>query len=369
MTKIKNGKKSKYLNLILVAVVILVVIGVIILNGDIEVTWDAIIHADYSWIANALGVWFVFMLLDSAMMKVFFLQQGVHLRFHDAIVASLIGMFYSNITPAATGGQPMQVLSLKRKGVHPGVGSSCLAVKFFCWQTALLLVGTVLWVANPDAGLPGGMIPFVVLGYVLNGAAVVVVFLLVISPRAVTKLVNGVLRIGVFFHLVKDEASSRKKLEHSIEEFNASVDMIKNHPLRLLWLLGISVLQVVALMSITYCVYRAMGLVQGEYVNILTIQTLLYIAVSFFPLPGAAGAQELGFGGFFGGVFGEKTSAALLIWRFFTYYVMLLFGLGGTIEDSVYVMRRGKASNILEGIERNAENPEEGPEEEAPSQK
>ena len=332
----KKSKKSTIFNIVLITVVILAVILVIILNGDIEVTWNTLIHANLNWVLAAFGCWVGFVLLDAFFMQAFFIQQGIRIGYHHNIYVALIGMFYSNVTPAATGGQPMQVMSLKRRGVNPGISSTGVAVKFFCWQLALLMAGTALWIFNPDAlDLTGKPIAFIVLGYLLNGAAVAVVFLLALRPRAVTGLINFVLKAGSKLHLIKNPDATRQKMEHSIDEFNSSVDMIKNHPFQLIRLIMIEILQVVSLMSITYFVYRAVGLSEVDYLDILTIQTLLYITVSFFPLPGAAGAQEIGFSGFFKGVFGETCSAAMLIWRFFTYYIMILLGLVGVVEDSV----------------------------------
>jgi len=46
------------------------------------------------------------------------------------------------------------------------------------------------------------------------------------------------------------------------------------------------------------------------------------------PLPGAAGAQESGFCVFFRGIFPEDSlAAAMLCWRWFTYYLLMILGL------------------------------------------
>jgi uncharacterized protein (TIRG00374 family) len=97
----------------------------------------------------------------------------------------------------------------------------------------------------------------------------------------------------------------------------------------------LSCLQVLGLMSIAYCVYRALGLNAFSYPEILTLQFLLHIAASFTPLPGASGAQEGGFYIFFQHVFpAENLVGALLLWRFFTYYFTLIIGMIGIIADT-----------------------------------
>ena len=81
------------------------------------------------------------MVFEAMGLHVFFRQQKLKVPFRTSLLVSMIGMFYSSVTPAATGGQPMQVFSFKKRGVPTGLSSSGLAVKFFCYQTALLALG------------------------------------------------------------------------------------------------------------------------------------------------------------------------------------------------------------------------------------
>ena len=58
-----------------------------------------------------------------------------------------------------------------------------------------------------------------------------------------------------------------------------------------------------------------------------TVSFLLFVSASYTPLPGASGAQEGGFLIFFAGAFTQGTiGLALLVWRFFSYYLFLLVG-------------------------------------------
>ena len=60
---------------------------------------------------------------------------------------------------------------------------------------------------------------------------------------------------------------------------------------------------------------------------VLTLSLLLFVSASYTPLPGASGAQEGGFMRYFDGIFpGGTKGLALLIWRFFTYYLFLFVG-------------------------------------------
>ena len=53
-------------------------------------------------------------------------------KFHNALKTSMVGQFFSAVTPFATGGQPMQVYCMSKYGVEPGKGVSALTQKFCC---------------------------------------------------------------------------------------------------------------------------------------------------------------------------------------------------------------------------------------------
>ena len=70
----------------------------------------------------------------------------------------------------------------------------------------------------------------------------------------------------------------------------------------------------------------------GDFTSVnlfLTIITSAYVMLigSFVPIPGGSGGLEYGFIAFFGNfVSGGKLTAAMLIWRFITYYLGIIAG-------------------------------------------
>ena len=95
-------------------------------------------------------------------------------------------------------------------------------------------------------------------------------------------------------------------------------------------------LGMLALMMVPVCLYHALGLSGIAVIEIITVGVLLYISASYTPLPGASGAQEGGFALFFSGIFPDATLfVALLIWRFFTYYLTIIVGAVVTTVENV----------------------------------
>ena len=356
--------RSNLINALIIVCTLGLVLYLSARGGDLGDIWNTLCSADVRWIGAAVGSWLVFMTFEAMGLHVFFRQQGIRIRFRTSFLVALIGSFYSSVTPAATGGQPMQVFALKKRGVPAGISSSGLAVKFFTFQMALLSLGGALWLLHPgvvEVCFEQGKW-IVLTGFLLNGLSVAAVILLAINKNIVRAIITLAIKLGKALRLVKDVARTASRADAAMNDFHASVDMLTHHPFRLMKLYFLSCLQVLGLMSIVYCVYRALGLNTMHYLEVLTLQFLLYIAASFTPLPGASGAQEGGFYIFFQHVFpADKLVGALLLWRFFTYYFTMLVGMGGIVADSAWSMKHARELPGPEETERILEAEEQQP--------
>ena len=109
---------------------------------------------------------------------------------YGTLLTTLIGVFYSNVTPAATGGQPMQLVCLNKRQVPSGISASALTVKFFCFQAALLGLGAVMWALHPHLVQAhiGAERWLIYIGFAINALAVLGVLMLAINRRLVEKI-------------------------------------------------------------------------------------------------------------------------------------------------------------------------------------
>ncbi len=348
MKKPSKQTRSSLLNALVIIGTVLVVIWFALRDTDAEASLRAVLEAEPRWLLLGLGFWFASICMEALVNQCFFIWQRVRIRYLSTLHVTLLGMFYSNVTPAATGGQPMQVFAFKNRGVPVGVSSSSLAVKFFCFQFALLSGGAVLWLTQQPAvnACVGDAKWMIFAGFAINGLSVAVVLLLAINRNIVRAMIVFLLKLGQKLHLIRDLARSSSRADAALEDFSASVDMLVHHPLQILFLLILSWLQLTLLMSASYCVYRALHMQGHSPILLMTLQWLLFIAASFTPLPGASGAQEGGFYLFYESIFPRELQfPALLLWRAVTYYMALIIGLGSVVTESVRSIRRNRTLN------------------------
>ena len=61
-----------------------------------------------------------------------------------------VDVYKRQVTPFATGGQPMQVYCMSKYGVEPGKGVSALTQKFVVYQSTLVAYSAAALLLNQD---------------------------------------------------------------------------------------------------------------------------------------------------------------------------------------------------------------------------
>ncbi|HHT07556.1 MAG: lysylphosphatidylglycerol synthase transmembrane domain-containing protein [Christensenellales bacterium] len=351
MAKLSKEKRGMLLNIGFIVLTLLLMLYLVSKAGDPQLILTAFTTINPWWLAGAVGCFATHVLLEGLILRVFFYFQKVPITWGSCNLVGLIGMYYSSITPAATGGQPMQAFAFKKRGVPSGIGYSSLAVKFFCWQCALLLIGAALWILKGSYihMLLGRGVWLVALGFFFNSLMVSIVILLAINRNLVRAIIIFFVNLGYRLRLIKNRERTSSRLDAALTDFHSSVEILTKKPKQFLVLFMISMVQVTALMSVLYFIYRGFSLTSHSYVQVLAVQFLLYITASFTPLPGASGAQEGGFYLFFRNFFPDASLfAALLIWRFVTYYLFIIVGFFAVFIDQTLTLRRNRKKRLAE---------------------
>ncbi|MGN0778781.1 MAG: YbhN family protein [Aristaeellaceae bacterium] len=295
------------------------------------------------WIALCIAAYLAFITFDSLSLYYFLRCQGQPITFRYAMFVTVLGAYYSNITPGATGGQPMQVYYLTKRRVPIGVGTSALTVKLFCFQFMLAVLGTVLWVANGPfiQQQVGSHMWMLIVGYVYNCFTVLMVVFMALNKRLVRFIIRQVIRLCTWLRLCKHPAATRQKWEEVLCNFHDSIMLLVRRPTNLIAQLLLAAGQLLSLMLVICFVYSAFRLQGVSSCQLIALGVMLYTSAAYTPLPGASGAQEGVFALYFAQVFPDGIRLmALLLWRFFTYYISLIVGAVITVGHGIQSARQ-----------------------------
>ena len=322
-------KGRKWIGLLIIGAVLALSLVIIFQNNDPATILRTIAGLRPGWVLAAVGCWFGFLFVDALGYWCFYRQHGYPIALWYAVYVTLMGAFYSGITPGSSGGQPMQVYHLKKAGVPVGVGTSGLSVRFALGQLSSVLIVPAIWLLNRSfIRMQLQSLGWLVwLGWCIHLCAVLLIAAATFFRPQVQKLADGIIRLGAKLHLVADPAATGDKLKGVLDGYHTNMIQTVRRPGEMLWQLLLSTISVASLMMVAVCVYFAFGLTATPWWQMLAVAYLLYMSASYNPLPGASGAQEGGFLLFYRGIFPPgQISLAMLIWRFISYYLNLLAG-------------------------------------------
>ncbi len=253
------------------------------------------------------------------------------INFRRAIYVTLIGQYYSAITPFASGGQPIQVMIMKNKYDLSMVKGTTITVKKFVMYhivVTLFSLGMYFYSFDRIHAMYSPAINILIgIGLIVNFMIAVGLLMLSYTDIYIKKILHMALKLAHKVRLFKKTTSEEVNLH--LDEYVKNLHEIKNNKKTMFSLFFLTFISLLLFFSVTYFVYLALGQSGAHYLDLISVQILVYMVASFVPTPGNAGASEGGFYVILQPFFNAKLLPyAVLIWRIITYYgVMLLSGL------------------------------------------
>lgn len=341
-----NQNLKKSLSFLFIVLSVTAVVCIAFGNQELQDAWDAVRRLDLLYVLGLLCCWAVYAGGDGLGIWFCLRRQGYTLSAGQIIRITLNGFFYSNITPGASGGQPMQVSSMNKAGVPVGNGTTAVTIRLICNQFMVSVLTLGFLIANRSFVYRQleGAIWFVRVGWVINSAVVPLVLLAAFKQAWLRKLAGGLISLLSKIRLVKDPDAARRTTEEVLDTYRGAMKALLRSPGQIILQCLCSAASLFALNGTIVFVYRAFGMSGTPWYHLLTLAFALFVSASYTPLPGAAGAQEGGFLYYYRGIFtGGTVGLALLTWRFFTYYLFIFVGLANLLVDKL--LKRGKAQN------------------------
>ena len=366
-----NQKVKRILSALIIVASIVLVGFIAFGNSDIGNTWHSFARMDIKWLTALFLCWVAYWFFEACGVWSYLRSKGYGIHLGRVIGVSLIGFYYSNITPSAAGGQPMQVSSLRKAGIPVAYGTTAVTIRFISNQLMICLISLVLFIANRSFayGQLEGAMWVVRIGWTINFLAVPLVLLAAFKRNWIQALAGRLIALLAKIRLVRDRQATTAKVTEILDSYHEAMISLIHSPGQILLQMLYSTLSLLGLTGSIVFAYYAFGLRGMPWYRILTISTLLFVSASYTPLPGASGAQEGGFMLYFKGIFTDGTiGAALLVWRFFTYYLFLIVGVGTVINDKLLVRRetRRKQKQAEQvSLDQDTEGNGEGSEEQA----
>ena len=319
----KKNRKIIF-NLIFFIVLIILTFSILLKDQNILEIFTLMLDANKAYILIAIVCMMLYLALEGVNLKrTLDISSNQKIKFRSAFKYALIGFFFSAITPAASGGQPMQILYMHRDKLPVSSSTLALLMNLCSFQVitiSMALVSLIFYRSYLD----GVMTAMFIIGILLNSTALALLLIGIFSerlPKWFAKVTVKLLRKLK----VKNIEQKEEKIMNELTKYHGSSKYIKEHKKIIYKILITTLVQIIIYNTIPYWVYRSLGFNEASIIQMIALQSILYATVSGIPLPGAVGVSESGFLSIFKTIFINGTiSGAMLINRGISFYLYVI---------------------------------------------
>lgn len=338
-------KKSykKLANALFLILIFILTVWSVFHGENLSQIWDCLQTANPWLVLPAVLCVVLFIIGESVVILYLLRTLGTAVRFSHCCLYSFIGFFYSCITPSASGGQPMQVVAMRRDNISVPVSTVVLAIVTITYKLVLVVVGAAVVILRPSSVMDrlGSAEPLIWLGMALNVGCIALLLLLVFHPDLVRRLAEKALALVQRIRPLKRPEKVYAKLDRMASQYAGTAEYYRTHKRTLLIVFLVTLAQRMLLFLVTWLTYKAFRLSGDSLITIVLLQALISVAVDMLPLPGGMGISENLFLEIFLPVFGaELVLPGMVISRGISYYTQLLISAVMTVAASFVIRRK-----------------------------
>lgn len=343
--------------------------------------WSALTTCSPLYLAIIAGIMFLTYCLEALVMVVFCRLYTRHYYFHQGLANSMIGAFYNDVTPGASGGQLMQVYTLKKQGIEVSNAASIMVMWFIIYQMALISFDVIAIAFEwnqiisigsfkiPNVNLFGWdgtvtILPLIIAGFALNLGIILILFLMSYSHHFHNFIMHYVVGFLGKIRILKNPDKTRENLRVQVENFKIELRRLQANIPVTIFIYICLMLVLILRFSIPYFSGLALGAFgpnEGFDIKMFfdcTFRSAFHQMITgLMPLPGSAGVSEIFFNIMFSGYYVETQAvingslvitrsassnivASQILWRVATYHLVLV--ISGLVASLYHSRNREK---------------------------
>lgn len=290
-------------------------------------------HLDWRWLLLGLLMMILSIFLEAAATYVMLNKLD---RKRTSVLSllrvPLLNFLGTGLTPFATGGQPAQLFGMSRAGIESGKALSVILMKFLVYQVVVVLFFIIGYFSAEHfiyAQIDPTFAKFIPFAIAIHAFVILGIVLVMFWPAMTLRLVHIVLPWTKKFMSAERHHNLTIKIEQKIDNFHKESRRVIGSWSSLVGATIFTILQLVVFYMIPYFVIRAFGYVNVNPWLIVTMNIMIVMVVSLFPIPGGVGGAELSFQLLFSPFVKNPATLifVILLWRLITYYFGLFAGI------------------------------------------
>ena len=210
------------------------------------------------------------------------------------IIFSASDIFFSAITPSATGGQPAALILMMKYGTPAAVSAIALLLNLVMYTVAILLISAVCCLVYPGILLRMSLVPklFIAFGVIVQIAFIALFLMCIFNDRLILKVCRWGLRLLCRMHIYKDYDEQYEKLLAMIKQYKECGALLRRETGLLIKVFLCNLAQRLSVILVSVCVFLAVGGKAGCAFKAFSVQALAVLGSNAVPVPGAVGIAD-----------------------------------------------------------------------------
>lgn len=308
---------------------------------------DALRNANPGWLLVAVLCMVGFIFFEGLALRCICRSFGKPCRVHESLVYSTSDIYFSAITPSATGGQPASAFFMMRDGIPGSLTAVILIANLVMYTLSILTIGVISFLLCPGFlrffGTPSRVL--ILIGCVAQIGLACFFWLILKKDQFLQKAGNALIRFLSKIHLLRNKEKKIQKLERTMAEYKAASELLRGRWKMLLQVYVLNVLQRASQIAVSTFIYLALFPGGKNAVQVFVLQSCTVLGSNCIPIPGAMGVSDYLMLDGFSDILSEQQAVNLeLISRSVSFYICILICGIYTLLKYLMLMKRSRQS-------------------------
>ena len=251
----------------------------------------------------------------------------------DGTVYGGADVYFSAITPSASGGQPASAYFMIRDGIPGYAATVALLINLVMYTLSLLTIGLLCMIFKYPLlkNFSGISRIFICLGIVVLIFLALVFYMLLRKGSILYSICDSLIRLFEKIHIIRHGDRLRIKLKNTMKEYQECSNSITGQTGLLIEIFFWNIMQRVSQLLVSFMIFMAVGEGVNKAVDVSVIQCFVAMGSNCVPIPGAMGVADYIMIDGFKQLVGSNAANMELLCRGMTFY-------GSVITSAVIIL-------------------------------
>ena len=295
------------------------------------------------WLVIAAALMLGILVFEGASLILLLRSTGYPRRLRKGILYAAADVYFSAITPSASGGQPASAFFMIKDGVPGAIVTVVLMLHLVIYMVALLSIAAVCVILRPQCFLHFGLISklLIITGIILLLSFCTFFMLLLLKQSVLFKASHKVIDYLVRHHIIRKPEKVYAKLAVYEEQYASCVQLLQGRQKTIFGCFLCNIALRMCRILVTLSVYLAIGGTADKLLDLFSVQCFTMLGSNCLPVPGGMGVADYMMLDGYGQLFSRSFSYTLeFLGRGLSFYLCILFSAVLVVAGYIRLSRR-----------------------------